>query len=151
MSDAPFQTRYGAVIRPVYDSDLPSATMQQFKTEADINYLIDRYKATGSFYDPLRLGNAKRGMPSFDDISAIPDVTEAMNTIVEATDIFGALPAKVRAQFGNDVAAFVAFAQNPQNVKACVELGIYEAIPSPEAESTALAVEETANVAPAKE
>lgn len=120
-----FQTPYNHTQKPKFASALPSMTLQQFKEECDINHLIDRYKRTGSYYDPLSVVGGSRRVPTFTDISELPDVTEAMNTIRDAQEFFMSLPAETRLAFNNDVASFVAFAQDPANIEKCVELGIF--------------------------
>lgn len=111
---------------PHADSPLPSLTQQQFAKEADINFLLDRYAKTGTFYSPLDMGQRVPRTPMFEDISELPDITEAYNAVVQAQSIFGALPAKTRLLFGNDCAAFVRFAQDPSNYDKCVEMGVFE-------------------------
>ena len=59
--------------RPIVKSVLPSLTQQQFAKEADINVLIDRYKRTGSFYNPMVPSGTPR-MPRYEDISDMPDM-----------------------------------------------------------------------------
>lgn len=111
--------------RPVFASKLPSATKQQFASEADINTLIARYQKTGSFYNPLVPSGTPR-VPQFVDVSEVGDVQEQMNTIVHVQDMFMALPARVREMFGHNPATFVSFASDPANFAKCVELGIFE-------------------------
>lgn len=106
------------------ESSAPSMTMQQFAQEADINFLIDRYKKTGSYYNPLSVSGTPR-MPMFEDISDLPDVPQAVGVINEVSEYFAALPATVRAEFDNSIATFVAFAQNPANYDKCVALGVF--------------------------
>lgn len=106
-------------------SSAPSMTMQQFSKEADINFLIDRYKKTGSYYSPLSTSGTPR-VPLYEDISDLPDITALYNRINDVVDFFSTLPASVRAQFGNSVSAFVEFAQNPANYDKCVEMGVFE-------------------------
>ena len=106
-------------------SAAPSMTMQQFAKEADINFLIDRYKKTGSYYSPLSVSGAPR-VPLYEDISDLPDITALYNRVNDVVEFFGNLPSSVRAQFGNSVSAFVEFAQNPANYAKCVEMGVFE-------------------------
>lgn len=104
--------------RPRLYSSLPSLAQQQFAKEADINVLIDRYKKTGSFYNPLVAASTPR-TPQFSDLFAVPsDMTEQLAIIQNVQSLFASLPAKVRDSFGNDPAAFVAWAQDESNFAA---------------------------------
>lgn len=123
-----FKTPY--VTRPEVSPGLPpsaapSMTMQQFSKEADINFLIDRYKKTGSYYSPLSTSGTPR-VPLYEDISELPDITALYNRINDVAEFFESLPSSVRVQFGNSISAFVEFAQNPANYAKCVELGVFE-------------------------
>lgn len=137
--------------RPVVKSALPSLTQQQFAKEADINVLIDRYKRTGSFYNPMVPSGTPR-MPRYEDISEMPDMMEQLESINRVNELFASLPASVREQFGHNPATFVEFAQNPANFDKCVELGIFNVSekPTPSApaevvkDETAAAVEQSA-------
>lgn len=111
--------------RPQLASSLPSLAQQQFAKEADVNVLIERYKKTGSFYNPLTPSSAPR-MPQYADISEIPDMMGQLELLEGVQRLFGSLPARVREQFGNNPAEFVAWAQNPANFDAGVKLGIFD-------------------------
>lgn len=115
---------------PVVHSELPSLTQQQFASEADINVLIERYKRTGSFYNPLSSPSVPRA-PRFEDIASLPDMMEQMDTIGMVNDMFMSLPASVRERFGHNPATFVEFAQNPVNFDECVKLGIFQKVDRP--------------------
>ena len=111
--------------RPRLASPLASLTQQQFAKEADVNVLIDRYKKTGSFYNPLVPSGAPR-MPQYADLSDISDMMGQMELLQGVQRLFGSLPARVREQFGNNPAQFVEWAQNPANFDAGVKLGIFQ-------------------------
>ena len=111
--------------RPRLSSALPSLAQQQFAKEADVNVLIERYKKTGSFYNPLTPSSFPR-MPQYADISEIPDMMGQMELLDGVQRLFASLPARVREQFGHSVAEFVAWAQNPANFEAGVKMGIFD-------------------------
>lgn len=139
-----FATPYGERVRVQTENNFPSATQQQFASEADVNVLIARYEKTGSFYNPLtpQVGEVRR--PMFEDVSAIPSVEEAQQTILEVQEIFGSLPSRVRERFGHNPAVFVEWAQNPANLPALAKLGVIELPkqePSAEGDQPAPAVE----------
>lgn len=121
-----FATPFMERKRVSYSSALPSRTMQQFATEADVNVLIDRYKKTGSFYNPLTPQTGEPRRPMFEDISSLPSIDEAQEAILAAQEVFLRLPATVREQFGHNPALFVAWAQDPANLPALAKLGVIE-------------------------
>lgn len=112
--------------RPTVRSLLPSMTQQQFAKESDINVLIDRYKKTGSYYSPLSPRSASPRLPVFQDVSDFGDVQQQMDTIQAASEMFASLPSEVRRLFGNNVAAFVEWAQNPANAVQMARWGLIE-------------------------
>lgn len=96
-----------------------SRTQQQFVEDCDINVILQRYMKNGS--DP-RLPT--EGM--FGDFTNLPDLQTAMNTVIEAEEAFGGLPAKVRKEFDNDPRQLMAFLSDPSNRDRAVELGLIE-------------------------
>ncbi len=119
-----FFTNYNRPASPGFSSDKESKTLQQFKNEADINFLIARYSKTGFFYDPLARGGKPRP-PQFGDFSNFGDFAEQQNRILSIYDSFAALPSSVREKFGHNPATFVEFCGDPKNFNDCVEMGIF--------------------------
>lgn len=113
--------------RPQLASDLPSLAQQQFAREADVNVLIERYKKTGSFYNPLTPSSAPR-TPQYADLSEIPDMMGQMALLDGVQRLFQSLPARVREQFGHNPAEFVTWAQNPANFEVGVKMGIFDPV-----------------------
>ena len=107
-----------------WKSDEPSCTLQEFRDECDINNLVQRYKTTGAFYDALSLCGKQPRMPSFADVSEIPDYDGAMEIIAEGQARFEALPPSVRRVFDNSAELFLAFMSNPANAEKATELGL---------------------------
>lgn len=87
----------------------PSATLQSFRDDADINCIIARYENTGVLVDPTVPVSRT---PEFGDFSELPTYQEAQNVIVAAHNAFDALSAKIRERFGNDPAAYFDFVQS---------------------------------------
>lgn len=87
----------------------PSATMQNFKDDADINSIINRFETTGVLVDPAVPVSR---VPQFGDFSELPSFQESQNVIVTATNAFNALPSKIRERFGNDPATYFDFVRN---------------------------------------
>lgn len=87
----------------------PSATLQSFKDDADINCIIARYENTGVLVDPTVPVSRT---PEFGDFSGMPDYQTAQNVIIAAKNAFDSLSSKIRERFNNDPAAYFDFVQN---------------------------------------
>jgi len=107
-----------------YTNHDPSMTRQEFADDADINVLMARFEATG-----LAPTNLNKGEPRYLDVSNVPDMQTALETLNEATSAFMSLSATVRRKFDNDPVKFVEFAQDPKNKKDLQEWGL--AAPDP--------------------
>jgi phage internal scaffolding protein len=94
-----------------------SLTQQQFKDEADINTIVDRFMKTGVMPSPVN-------MPQFVDYEGVFDFQSAMNVVRAADENFMRLDAKVRARFNNSPQEFLEFFSNPENVEEAVRLGL---------------------------
>ncbi len=101
-----------------------SMTQAQFQDECDINKIMDRYMRTGCLSDPL--SQMKPG--TYGDFSELGDYMENMNKVIEAREMFDALPAKVRERFGNNPGAMIDFVMDPNNQEEAVKLGLLEVI-----------------------
>lgn len=115
MFKKPYEPRFPQ--RLEFDKDIePSKTQQQFRDEADINVILDKYLQTG------RLDNVKAAGAMFGTFPAM-DYQQALNTVRAAQEAFYELPSDIRRQFGNDAAAFVDFMDNPENVPELRRMG----------------------------
>ena len=94
-----------------------SLTQQQFKEEADINTIVDRFLRSGV------LPNAVN-MPQYVDYEGVFDFQSAMNTVRQADENFMRLDAKVRARFNNSPQEFLEFFANPENSDEAIRLGL---------------------------
>lgn len=104
-----FRSRYGVTgAKDGITFTQPSATMQNFKDDADINCIISRFETTGVLVDPTVPVSR---VPQFGDFSELPSFQEAQNVMVVANNAFNALPAKIRERFGNDPANYFSFVQ----------------------------------------
>ena len=104
-----FRSRYGVTgAKEGITFTQPSATMQNFKDDADINCIISRFETTGVLVDPTVPVSRT---PQFGDFSELPSFQEAQNVIVVANNAFSALPSKIRERFGNDPATYFSFVQ----------------------------------------
>ena len=97
-----------------------SMTQAQYKDECDINKIMDRYFRTGCLSDPLN--QMKPG--TYGDFTGMGDYMENMNKIVQAREMFEALPAKVRERFGNNPGAMIDFVMDPDNKDEAIRLGL---------------------------
>lgn len=97
--------------------DDPSLAKQQFREEADINTIVERFNLTGQLPDNVRL-------PSYGDFLGVGDYHTAMLAVRAAAEDFMALPAALRARFGNDPAQFVDFCSDESNTEEARKLGL---------------------------
>jgi len=111
-----------------------SLTQQQFKEEADINTIVDRFLRSGVLPTPVN-------MPQYVDFEGVFDYQTAMNTIRAADENFMRLDARVRARFNNSPQEFLEFFANPDNTEEAIRLGL--AVPNQAATGSAEPVAET--------
>lgn len=95
----------------------PSLTIQSQKDEADINVLVQRFGVTGGIPVSQRV-------PLDIDIDEVIDYKSAMDFMIGAQQSFNSLPAIVRAEFQNDPAAFLDFAEKEENLPKLREWGL---------------------------
>ena len=117
------RSRYNAGVREGWKSSVPSMTQQQFKDEADINYIISMYDSSGVM--PTFHGDGQPAQPVFGDFASLPDNAQEMyNRMIEAKNNFNSLPLEVRKRFNYDPAAFLDFVDNPENLDELVAMGL---------------------------
>lgn len=95
----------------------PSLTQQQFKEEADINTIVNRFLKSGVLPSPVN-------MPQYVDYEGVFDFQSAMNVVRQADENFMRLDAKVRARFNNSPQEFLEFFANPENTDEAIRLGL---------------------------
>ena len=86
-------------------------TRQEMMEECDINNIMSKYHKTGA------IDHFSRHSGSYGDVNAL-DYHSAMNVMVQADQMFHDLPAKLRAELGNDPAAFLEFVSDESNLEA---------------------------------
>lgn len=117
------RSRYNAGVREGWKSSVPSMTQQQFKDEADINYIVSMYDSSGVM--PTFHGDGQPAQPVFGDFASLPDNAQEMyNRMIEAKNNFDNLPLEVRKLFNYDPAAFLDFVDNPENLDELVAMGL---------------------------
>jgi len=127
-----FASRYSVTgSKPGITFTDPSATLQSFRDDADINCIIARYENTGVLVDPTVPVSRT---PEFGDFSDMPDYQTAQNVIVAANNAFNSLSSKIRERFGNDPAAYFRFVQSlkegSEEYAEAVTLGIIDKRPN---------------------
>lgn len=81
------RSRYNAGAREGWKSSVPSMTQQQFKDEADINYIVSMYDSSGVM--PTFHGDGQPAQPVFGDFASLPDNAQEMyNRMIEAKNNF---------------------------------------------------------------
>ncbi len=108
-------------------SDDPGLTDQSQSKEADVNNVVARYIQTGQLPQSMKT-------PRYDDLVDAPDYHTAMTVVANAQQQFDALDARIRAQFSNDPAQFLEFAQNPANASTLIDLGLATSRPQADAD-----------------
>lgn len=99
----------------------PTRTKQSAEAESNINNIVKLYTKTG------QLTHISQHLANYRDMSGIPDLHEAMNIVADANSTFQDLPAEVRKAMRHDVANFLPFIDDPENLEQCVEWGILPA------------------------
>jgi len=100
------------------DTGEASLVQQQFKEEADVNTIVRRFG--------VGLGQLPPAVPAgvYGDFTGVHDFQSALERLEAAEAGFMSLPPNVREQFGNDPAAFVAYAQSRPEDVVVSELGL---------------------------
>lgn len=104
----------------------PTKTQQQFKDDADINVLLERFGAGQQI--PLAARQPIWGMDFTEDF----DFQRAFAAVQAAMEGFDDLPARIKNRFDNDPGKLLTFLNNPENKAEAVFL---EIIPKPDPES----------------
>lgn len=98
-------------------------TKQSCKDECDIHKILAQYKKTGI------LTHINSARPNYTDLPSSSDYQSALNTIIEAENVFSDLPAVVRDRFGNDPEKFLAAFADPKMREELTELGLLKRPP----------------------
>ena len=117
-------------------------TKQSHKKECDINFILQQFQKTGT------IAHQKTYQGSYGEFADI-DFHEAMNQVARANEMFETVPAHIRAEFGNDPAAFLNFVQDDKNEAKLIEMGLARARPEPSKAEASVAVPEADQAAAA--
>ena len=115
-----FRTPYTKHVRVGFVTKGESRTKSDMAPQCDVNNIMAKYARTGL------VDHVARHQGQYGDFSEI-DFHTAMNTVIEAEEMFLTLPAKVRAEFNNDPGAFLTFMDDPSNEDKARELGLLPA------------------------
>lgn len=100
-------------------TDSESLTQQSEAEFTTIRAYIDKYTRLGVLGNPARISEAEFG----DFVSLPRDYGEAVELINSVNDAFRALPAKVRARYGEDPARFANALSDPAEIEALTKEG----------------------------
>lgn len=103
----------------------PSLAKQSFKAECDINTIMAKYRASGLIDHVNKYGGR------YDDLPDETDYQSNIESVRAAEEAFASLPSKIREQFKNDPARFLAFVLNPDNKEEIRKLGLGDEQPIP--------------------
>lgn len=96
----------------------PSKTLQSDAEAADINHIMKRYEKHGILPELIKQN------PRYGDFSDVPTYQEALDIVELAHTQFANLDAEIRKRFSNDPAEFLAFTNDPANIREMVKMGL---------------------------
>ena len=97
----------------------PGQVQQQFRDDCDINVVLRKYGAHTDYIPQ----DVQIPIEYFRDLSLQPtDLTEALEVVEEAREMFSELPAAVRRHVNDDPVKFLELSQTPEGVKIINEL-----------------------------
>ena len=101
-----------------------SLTQQSMKNDCDVNHIMKRFEKTGM------LEHVNRYQGDYGDFTSAPmDYQDALDTVIQAQEMFMSLPAKVRERFQNNPGEFLSFMEDPATAEEQYELGLREVPP----------------------
>lgn len=112
-------TRRVSISFPADEEKSVSRTKPEFYKESQIKRIIAKYRKTGILGDPLRRASLRYG-----DFTKGADFADAMMRVTQAHQDFMALPADLRARFGNDPGELLNFLEDPANADEAIKLGL---------------------------
>lgn len=98
----------------------PAVTKQSFKDDCDVNRIMSKYQSTGVLEHVKYM---KENSLRYGDFTGF-DFRDVCDRIVQAQEMFDALPAKLRYRFENDPAQFLDFVSDVRNKDEMVSLGL---------------------------
>lgn len=118
MKEIRFQTQYDTFAHPTITCETESRTKQSFKDECDINNILSKYQKTGI------VSHINQSEGQYGDFTSEQDYQTALNTVIQAQDMFSSLSAEVRDKFANDPAQFLKFVEKEENAEELIKMGL---------------------------
>lgn len=118
--DREARSNKSARVIPQIEYDEP-LVKQSFKDEVDVNNIIDKYMRTGV------LPETRDIVGQYLDLINIPDYQSALNTVIQAEEMFDSLPAQVRDRFRNNPQELLDFVADDKNYDEAIKLGLLDA------------------------
>ncbi len=117
----PFQTAYAPWSFPGITFPDDGLTKQAFKDECDINNVMRRFEKDGV------LEHVNKFQGDYGDFAAVQDYHTSLNEVLDASEAFNSLPAKMRKKFNNDPGEFLEFVTDDRNRDEMREMGLLSA------------------------
>lgn len=114
-----FKNRIKVGVEPVG----ASRARESAKEECDINLIMKKFENNGV------VAHRNKFNGQYADVSGAVSYNEALDIVRRADVAFMTLPAKVRAQFGNDPQAFLSFVGDGRNRDKAVAMGLVKPEP----------------------
>ncbi len=111
-----FFTLYAPPPKPVSPHGGVSLVDEAALKDCDINTIIKRYNAGDR--------SAVREAAYFGDVSEVGDFAQALATVQKARKDFEAVPAEIRAMFGNDPSVMIEWLKDSAHDDEAVRLGL---------------------------
>lgn len=92
----------------------------EFAREADINFIVGRYKRQGAFSDEF----VTKKKPFFGDYSNVTDFRDLVDTVAKVQRTFNELPVDTKKKFKQDPSLALAFMADEANADEARKLGL---------------------------
>lgn len=96
----------------------PSMTQQQFKQDCDVNYIMDKFRKTGT------ITHLRKEPGAYLDLLDMPDYQQSLQTVINAQNSFMELDAETRLRFDNDPGKFLEWLGDPKNEQEQIQMGL---------------------------
>lgn len=104
-----------------------SLTEQSHKDSCDIHQIMRKYESTGI------INHVTQYQGTYADMADAPDYYTAQTIIADAKSMFETVPSRIRGEFENDPAKFLAFMQDPTKKAEIEAFGLDSShLPTPE-------------------
>lgn len=125
-----YELRKNGTRRIATKNEEVSKTDPSHKDDVCVNNIMKRYANTGI------ITHLNKNDGTYADVSEVPNLSEAMQHIVQANMTFRALPANVRRKFNNQPVEYLKWLEDPANDAEAIQLGLRVAPEKPEVRET---------------